>query len=285
MGLGFETHIRAMIAICSLGIGAALLTNNADAATLEVFHADSLSGPMKELKKAFEAKNSGVTINLTSSTSRQLADRILKGETCDVFAPSSPKIANELVEKNAAAWSVIFSANEMVVITAKGNPKNIHKVADLAKPGIRFVRIIGDKDLGTKRTVEFLNRAAKLEGKSELAQKIVDSAPADPAKPNSVPATVRAVSEGKADAGVVYYSAAVAAKNDVAIIRFPASVNLSEAIQNAATVPGTAKHPKEATAFVSFILSAEGQKILAQTGQPPVVPAIRNGKLPPELAK
>lgn len=36
----------------------------AAAASLEVFHADSLAGPMQELKKAFEGKNQGVTLNL-----------------------------------------------------------------------------------------------------------------------------------------------------------------------------------------------------------------------------
>lgn len=253
--------------------------------TLAVFHADSLGGPMRELKQGFETNNAGVTINLTSGTSRELADRILNGEACDVFTPSSPKIADELVEKGAAAWSVIFSANEMVVITAKGNPHKIAKVADLAAPGIKFARVTGDADLGTGRSVEFLNRAARLEGTPEAVQKILDKAPADPAKPNSVPMTVRAVSEGGADAGVVYYSAAIAAGDKVDIIRFPASVNLSETIQNAATVPGTAKEPKEAVAFVAFILSPEGQKTLASTGQPPVVPAIKNGKLPPEFGR
>jgi molybdate transport system substrate-binding protein len=285
MTFGFESRIRAAAFIGALGLGMSAFAGGAAAATLEVFHADSLGGPMRELKQAFEAKNAGVTINLTSSTSRQLADRILKGETCDVFAPSSPKIAAELVEKGAAAWSVIFSANEMVVITAKGNPHKIAKVADLAAPGIKFARVTGEKDLGTGRSVEFLHRAAKLEGKPEAVQKILDKAPADPQKPNSVPMTVRAVSDGTADAGVVYYSAAIAGKDKVEIIRFPASVNLSEAIQNAAAVPGTAKQPKEATAFVAFILSPEGQKILASTGQPPVVPAIGSGKLPPELTR
>jgi ABC-type molybdate transport system substrate-binding protein len=82
----------------------------------------------------------------------------------------------------------------------------------------------------------------------------------------------------------VYYSAAVAARNDVEIVRFPASVNLSADIQNAAAVPGTAKFPKEAIEFVRLILSDEGRKILQQTGQPPVVPPIRKGKIPPELA-
>ncbi len=62
------------------------------AGTVEVFHADSLAGPMRELKKASEAKNAGVTIKLTSGVSKQPAERIVKGDTCDVFAPSSPAV-------------------------------------------------------------------------------------------------------------------------------------------------------------------------------------------------
>jgi molybdate transport system substrate-binding protein len=278
--MNFRSILSAVaIAACVMGS-----TTMSMAATLEVFHADSLAGPLGAVKKAFEAKHPGTTIKLTGGTSRALADRILAGEHCDVFAPSSSAIANELVTKNAAPWSIVFSANEMVVITAKGNPKSIKQVSDLAKPGVTFTRITGEKDLGTGRTVEFIKRATTSEGHADLAQKIVDAAPADPAKPQSVPMTVSAVKDGKADAGVVYYSAAVAAKNDIEIVRFPANVNLSEAIQNAANVPGTAKSPKEATDLVAFLLSAEGRDILLQTGQPPVVPPIRKGNVPPELA-
>ena len=89
-----------------------------------------------------------------------------------------------------------------------------------------------------------------------------------------------AVRDGKANVSVVYYSAAVAAKNDIEILRFPESVNLSEAIRNAATVPGTAKHPKEATDFVAFLITPEAQAILRETGQPPVAPALRKGAVP-----
>ena len=268
----------------------AVLTGTAMAGTVEIFHADSLAGPLGEMKRAFEAKNKGITINLTSGVSRQLAERIVAGETCDIFAPSAQAVAEEMLSKkiagsnqDAATWYVVFSSNEMVVITAKGNPLGIRQVVDLARPGVKFIRITGEKDLGTGRTIEFVKRATKLEGKPELAQQLIDAAIVDPSKPTGVPDVVRAVREGKANASVVYYSAAVAARNDIDIIRFPASVNMSEAIRNAASVPGTAKNPKEATDFVRFLLSPEGQRILSETGQPPVVPAIRKGNVPTEI--
>ncbi len=116
---------------------------------------------MRALKAAYEAKHPGVTLNLAPGVSRQLAERILNGEACDVFASSSPAVIDEdLMDKPigasgkiAATWYVVFSANEMVVITAKGNPLGIRKATDLAKPGVRFVRVTGDKDLATARTV------------------------------------------------------------------------------------------------------------------------------------
>ena len=287
MKFSFATVARATaIAFGVLGV---VLTDHAVADTIEVFHADSLAGPMRELKKAFEAKTPGVTINFTPGTSRQLAERILKGETCDVFAPSSDQVMDQDMlgkkiigtDRLAASWYAIFSANEMVVITANGNPKGIKKISDLA--GVRFLRIAAEKDLATSRTIEFLKRAATLEGKPELAQHIIDTAVVDPGKPSSVPETVRTVREGGVDAGVVYYSAAVAARNDIEIIRFPASVNMSEAIRNAITVTGTAKNATEATAFVRFIISADGQRILLDTGQPPINPAIFKGDPPAEV--
>jgi molybdate transport system substrate-binding protein len=265
------------------------LAAGAQAAELAILHADSLAGPMRELKTAFETKRQGTTINLVSGVSRQLAERILKGETCDVFAPSSPTVVDEELMgkpvagsgKEAATWYVVFSANEMVVITAKGNPLGIRRVSDLA--GRRFVRVTGEKDLATGRTINFLKRAAAAEGTPDLAQKIIDGAIGDPANPVSVPDAVNAVRQGKADAGVVYYSAAVAARGDVDIVRFPDNVNMSEAIRNAATVPGTARNVPDATAFVAFLLTEEARKILLETGQPPVVPAIRKGGVPAEI--
>ena len=274
--------------LAALGAIAAAAVSGAE---LVIFHADSLAGPMRSLKAAFEAKHPGLNISLTPGVSRELAERILKGDACDVFAPSSPAVIDELLMdkpvagtgKAAASWYVVFSANEMVIITAKGNPLSIRQAGDLATPGVRFVRVTGEKDLATARTVEFLKRATAAEGKPELAPKIVDSAMVEPHKATSVPDTVNAVRLGKADAGIVYYSAAVAAGDQVDIVRFPDTVNLSEAIRNAAAPCGTAANAADATAFVAFLISPEAQRILGETGQPPVVPAIRKGAVPAEL--
>jgi ABC-type molybdate transport system substrate-binding protein len=43
------------------------------------------------------------------------------------------------------------------------------------------------------------------------------------------------------------------------------------------------KKANDGMEFVKFLLTAEGQSILKETGQPPVVPAIRKGDVPAEL--
>lgn len=272
-----------------LGVFMSTSASGASAASLEIFHADSLAGPMRALKSAFEAKQADVTINLTSGTSKQLAERILSGERCDVFASSSPSvIESDLMEPPgrppAAAWLVVFSANEMVVITRSDNPRRIARMSDLTAADLRFARVTGDKDLATQRSVDFIGRALKQEGAAPgMAQQILDKAPADPAGPMPVPAVVEAVKAGTADAGIVYLSAAVAAGDGVSIVRFSADVNMSEAIRNAATVPATAQNGAAGEAFVKFLLTAEGKTILERTGQPPIAPPMLTGAVPAGL--
>jgi ABC-type molybdate transport system substrate-binding protein len=69
--------------------------------TVEVWHADSLAGPMNEMKIAFEGKNPGIVVNLTSGRSKELAERILQGDACDVFAPSDPAVVKNMFGKKA----------------------------------------------------------------------------------------------------------------------------------------------------------------------------------------
>lgn len=251
---------------------------------IEAWHADSLAGPMGQLKKAFEAKNPNTKVNLTSGRSKELADRIMQGDICDVFAPSDPVVIAGMIGKSVngkdgASWYIVFSANEMVVITQKGNPLEIKQMSDVGKEGVKIVRVTGEKDMATYRTLTFIKNATAAEGKPDLGQILIDGTAV---KANTIPDAVKAVKEGSADAGVVYLSAAVAAGDAVEIVCFPAEINLSKDIRNAVTVPGTAEYAEEANSFIAFILSAEGQQILKKTGQPPIIPPIKEGNVPPK---
>lgn len=50
------------------------------------------------------------------------------------------------------------------------------------------------------------------------------------------------------------------------------------------TVPKNAKNPELGREFVLFVIGDAGQKIFADMGQPPIVPAEGSGVLPAELA-
>lgn len=137
----------------------------------------------------------------------------------------------------------------------------------------------GEDDLATARSLDFMRRAAALEGLSEAADAIVARAPAELGQPVPVPAVV----EGRADAGIVYLSAAVAAGEAISYIRFPASVNMSEAIRNAVTIPVAAGGRGFAESFVAFLLAPKGRKVLERSGQPPIVPPQFVGATPARL--
>ena len=282
------TGVLAPLILTAMGCSAPA---ESPAKTVTVFHADSLAGPMKAVKQAYEARYPGIRVQLVSSRSQELAERILNGEACDVFVPSTPAAIDEALvgrrargtDREAATWSVVFSANEMVLITAQGNPQGIRNMADLAREGVRFTRVTGDKDLATRRGMEFIRKVLAREGKPELAQEIIEKAAIDPANPRTVPQMIAEVVTGRADAGVVYFSAAIAERKNLDIIRFPATVNLSGDIRNAATVPATARDPEAALKFVQFLLDTEGKAILEATGQPPVAPPIFDGAVPAEF--
>ena len=100
-------------------------------------------------------------------------------------------------------------------------------------------------------------------------------------KEQTIPDVLKAVCSGNADAGIVYLSAAVTVADEVDMISFPANLNLSEQIHNVgARFLGTAKTCQTAEDFIKLMLSAEGRQILEKTGQPPIVPPIKEGNVP-----
>lgn len=244
---------------------------------------------MNMLKQAFEAMHRSVSIQLTPGRSRELAKEIVNGANCDVAALSDERVMKEELmgtfiqgtDIKAVSWYIVFSANSMVVMVRKGNPLQVRGVADLASPEVRLVRVAGEKDLATYRTIEFIKKAANEAEMPELEGRIVETA----VKAHTIPEAVQALKDGKADAGIVYVSTAIAEQQDFEYISFPDSVNLCDQIRNVLSIPATSRNRAAALDFIRFILSPEGQQILGRAGQPPLVPYILEGAVLSELHK
>jgi molybdate transport system substrate-binding protein len=254
---------------------------------IEIFHADSLTGPMNLLKQEFEALHGSVDIRLTPGRSRELANEIGKGANCDVAAFSDEKVMmDEMLGKciwntdlKAASWYIVFSTNQMVMMIPKGNPLAIHGVRDLLRPVIRLVRVAGEKDLATYRTVEFIRKAANKEGMPEIAEGIIESA----VKTYTIPEAIQSLKDNKGDAAIVYLSTAIAERQRFDYISFPDSINLSDQIRNVLSIPSTSRNWEAAMDYIHFVLSPVGRDILKSAGQPPLFPFIKEGLIPSEL--
>jgi len=79
-----------------------------------------------------------------------------------------------------------------------------------------------------------------------------------------VKSTLAKVQLGEVDAGLVYVTDVLAARGKVTGIEIPAQVNASTSYPIAALT--ASKNPSLATAFVDYVLSADGVRVLTAAG-------------------
>ena len=83
---------------------------------LIIFHAGSLSVPMKQIAQEYEKRNPGVKIYLESSGSLVCARKITElKKPCDILASSDYYVINKLLVPQYASWSIRFATNEIVI--------------------------------------------------------------------------------------------------------------------------------------------------------------------------
>ena len=134
-------------------------------------------------------------------------------------------------------------------------------VGDLARPGVRVVVGAEDVPAGLRPAVAGSGRAGPAHG--EAFRTVL----ANVVSLESV--TIRKVLLGEADAGVVYASDAAG----TCATEIPAGQNVQASYYIAPVLAGP--QPDLARAFIDFVLSAEGQRILAESG---LIPAGETGE-------
>ena len=121
-----------------VGVGA-LLVLRADTrprAPLRVYCGTSMRPAAEELARDFE-RETGVAIEFDFGGSETLLPKIEIAGEGDVFIAHDP-FGDELARKGKVERYVVPGCLIPVLIVAKGNPLQLHGLADLAKPGVKL---------------------------------------------------------------------------------------------------------------------------------------------------
>lgn len=242
----------ACVALLFIAVAAGAPVRAADqgTASVAVFGAASLTAAFKHVAAAFESSHPGTTVALGFAGSPTLVQQIREGAPADVFASADEANMQKLVDAGLVAGTPqIFAQNLLQIVVGKGNPKHIAGLADLTKPGL-IVVLCGETVPAGRYALEAFKQAGVTPpaGSREL----------------DVRAVVTKVGLGEADAGIVYVTDVRAARATVEGVGLPTAHNVTARYPIAALRDAT--HPESARAFIDFVLSDPGKKILGDFG-------------------
>jgi molybdate transport system substrate-binding protein len=215
-----------------------------------VFAAASLTESFIQIGKDFEAANPGTKVTFNFAGSSALATQINQGAPADVFASANPSTMKTVTGAgNGDGEPATFVKNQLVIAVAKGNPKGIKTLADLAEPGIKVALCAEQVPCGA------------------AARKALDAADVtvNPVTlEQDVKAALSKLKLGEVDAALVYRTDAKAASADVEGLEFPESAG---AINDyPIVVLGKAPNKPAAQAFVAYVKGEQAQAVLTQAG-------------------
>jgi molybdate transport system substrate-binding protein len=224
---------------------------------LTVFAAASLTEPFTEIGKRLEATCPGLKIVYNFGGSPTLRTQLEQGARADVFV-SADAVQMELAQQSGVVQgeAPIFVKNRLVVIVSRDNPGQVTAFSDLAKPGLKL-------DLAAPTVpVGYYSRQALRQASAEYGADFALRALRNVvSEEENVKQVVAKVQLGEADAGIVYVSD-VTPKigNNVLMVQIPDAYNQIATYPIALTQ--SVQNRPAAEAFISFVLSAQGQALL-----------------------
>jgi molybdate/tungstate transport system substrate-binding protein len=284
---------------------------------LIIFHAGSLSVPIKQVAVEYEKRNPGTKIYLESAGSLVCARKVTElKKPCDIIASSDYFVINELLIPDYASWSIRFATNEIVIAYLEKSKYSKEINSDnwmdiLQRKDVIYSRSDPDSDPCGYRTLFTFVLAEKYYKKPGLAE-IMSSKDKDYIRPKEV--DLVALLESNAIDYMFQYKS-VAIQHGLNYIELPKEINLSDPSKNdiyssvstevagnkpgikmkvtgdyinySITVLDNAPQKEEAVNFLEFLLGQEGMKIFKSNGQEPIIPfsTEQSDKLPLQLRK
>lgn len=233
----------AALATTALACSSDGSTSSSD--TVMVFAAASLTAAFTDIGDAFTADNPDVEVVLNLAGSFALASQIAQGAPADVFAAADPA-AMDLIPASEVS---VFATNRAAIIVQAGNPLGISAVEDLARPDVVVVGCAPTAACG-----RLLDEVTRTAGVTVTPRSLEDS----------VRGVVTKVTLGEADAGMVFATDVIAAGPRASGVELPDHLNVT--VRYPISALATAPNSPGAQGFVDFVLSPDGQAILAAHG-------------------
>lgn len=228
--------------------------------TLTVFAASSLTNAFTEIGVKFQQANPGVTVAFNFGGSQALRTQIEEGAPADVFASANAKEMDTLIAGSFVASDEprIFLTNKLIVIIPADNPAGIEKLENLANPGVKLVIAAEEVPVGkySRESLDLMNAVFGADFKAGVLANVVSNE-------DNVRQVAAKIQLGEADAGIVYTSDAVAAP-ELKTVEVPAELNVIAKYPIAPLLKS--ENADLAQSFIDYVLSDEGQAILAKWG-------------------
>ncbi|MEJ2685406.1 MAG: molybdate ABC transporter substrate-binding protein [Candidatus Sulfobium sp.] len=229
----------------------------ASSGEIVVSAAISLKDAFTEIGRSYERKNRGREVVFNFGASGDLAGQIEGGAPADVFASASEKYMDDLDKRGLLIKGTRsdFAANGIVLIVPR-----VSKAIPLSFEGLK-AKEIRQIAVGNPRSVP----AGRYAGEVLRYYKLLPSIRDRLIYGENVRQVLDYVARGEVDAGIVYSTDASIRAKEVKIAAFAAEKSHKPVVYPVAVVKG-AKDEAAARAFIAFVLSPEGQKIIRGYG-------------------
>ncbi|MEU5218142.1 molybdate ABC transporter substrate-binding protein [Streptomyces sp. NPDC020807] len=222
-------------------------TGSSSPVGLTVLAAASLTDVFRTAGAAYEASHPGTKLTFSFAGSQELVAQVSQGSPADVLVTADTKSMDKVRAETGPP--AVIAKNRLVIATGEGNPFKVDALKDLADPKLKVVLAAPEVPAG--------KYSKKILDAQKIAVKPVSQEP-------NVRSVLSKVELGEADAGLVYRTDAESAKDKVDAVEIPDDQN-AVAQYPAAALKGS-KHAEAAEAFVAWLSSPEGQRILQDAG-------------------
>ena len=218
---------------------------------LTVYAAASLTAAFDDLATRFEMRHPALDVApIVYDGSSTLATQLVEGAPADVFASADETtMATVAAADLLAAPARLFASNTLVIAVPPANPGAVTSLDDLARPEVSVVLCAVEVPCGS------------------ASQSLLDAAGLSVtpvSEEQNVAAVLTKITADEADAGLVYATDVAAAGSAVTSI---VPVGASDVVNHYPVAAlADAANPAAAAAFVDFVLSPDGQAVLASYG-------------------